>query len=97
MRRKECPADSKKILVAACLLAQAGAYSESSGKRCILLLDDLAAELDQNHRQRLLKVITGMNVQLFITALDAENLVSELPNTELKMFHVEHGNVKEVV
>lgn len=87
----------QKILVAACLLAQVGAYSELSGKPCILLVDDLTAELDQNHWKGLLKIISGMNVQLFITAIEAEQLISELPKARLKMFHVEHGNIKEVV
>lgn len=87
----------QKVLVASCLLAQAGIYSEISGKRCILLVDDLTAELDQNFGQRLMNVIAGMNIQLFVTSIEAKNITNVLPNSELKMFHVEHGNIKEMV
>lgn len=87
----------QKVLVASCLLAQAGVYSEISGKKCILLVDDLTAELDQNHGQRLMSVIASMNIQLFVTSIEAEKITNGLPNSEMKMFHVEHGNIKEMV
>lgn len=87
----------QKILVASCLLAQIGVYSEITGGRCILLVDDLTAELDQNHLQRLMNVIGGMNIQLFATSIEAEQIINGLPDREFKMFHVEHGNVKEMV
>lgn len=87
----------QKVLVASCLLAQAGLYSEISGKRCVFLVDDLAAELDPGHRQRLMNVITDMNIQLFITSIEAEKMASDIPKDDIKVFHVEHGNIKEMI
>lgn len=87
----------QKILVASCLLAQAGVYSERSGRRCVLLVDDLAAELDLHHRKKLMKTLAQMNAQVFVTAIEAEHLLDGLPDVEMKMFHVEHGKLKEMV
>lgn len=86
----------QKILVTALLLTQAGLFNLRTGKRCLLLIDDVAAELDRNHRQRLMQLLTGMDVQLFVTAIEPEALLAEL-GEEVKMFHVEHGNVQEIV
>ncbi|MCK5091250.1 MAG: DNA replication/repair protein RecF [Gammaproteobacteria bacterium] len=87
----------QKILVASCLLAQAGIYSELSGRRCVLLVDDLAAELDLYHRKKLINALAEMDAQVFITAIEAEQLLDGLPDVEMKMFHVEHGKLKEMV
>lgn len=86
----------QKILVTSLLLAQAGLFSERTGKQCLLLIDDVAAELDAQHRARLMRVLSGMDVQLFVTAIEPEALMADL-EMEMKMFHVEHGCVQEVV
>lgn len=86
----------QKILVTALLLTQAGLFNLRTGKRCLLLIDDVAAELDQAHRRRLMQLLAGMDIQLFVTAIEPEALMTELGG-EMKMFHVEHGNVEEIV
>jgi DNA replication and repair protein RecF len=86
----------QKILVSALMLAQAGLFTEVTGKRCVLLIDDIAAELDQEHRERLLGVISELNVQTFITVIDPSSLPLE-DLEDKKMFHVERANVQEVV
>jgi len=88
----------QKILVTCLLLAQAGLYNRKTDKKCILLIDDVAAELDPDNRMRLLKVLQGMNVQMFITSIEQRTLMPMLENTSnSRMFHVEHGKVSEVV
>jgi DNA replication and repair protein RecF len=86
----------QKMLVIALLLAQIALFSERTGRRCVLLIDDLAAELDDLHRGRLLEVLRTMDIQIFITAVrrDAVDLAA-WPDSRL--FHVEHGRVGEVV
>ena len=82
----------QKTLVALMRLAQAMQFTESTNKLCVLLYDDLAAELDSNHRQLILSVLSTMNIQLFLTAIEKEQIdLSAWPVK--KMFHVEHGKL----
>jgi len=88
----------QKILVFALLLAQAGVFSDLTAQRCLLLVDDVAAELDPQNRERLLDVIGNMNVQVFVTCIEETCLSGSFGRqNEMKVFHVEHGKIKEVV
>lgn len=86
----------EKMLVIALILAQAELFSRRTGKACVILLDDLAAELDANHQQGLLDILRPMQVQLFITMVSAGGLTFDLW-PDRKVFHVEHGAVREVL
>jgi len=83
----------QKLLVALMRLAQAMQFTEATGNPCVLLYDDLPAELDANHRQLILSVLSTMNIQLFVTAIEKDQI--DLSSWETKkMFHVEHGKIK---
>jgi recombinational DNA repair ATPase RecF len=57
-----------------------------------LLYDDLAAELDENHRKQILSVLREMPIQLFLTAIDPKQI--KLNSwTETALFHVERGRL----
>jgi recombinational DNA repair ATPase RecF len=61
-----------------------------------LLVDDPAAELDAGNLERLLREITSLPAQLFLTALDAANpVLGGLPDGH--RFHVEHGSVTRLI
>lgn len=64
----------------------------------IVLLDDITAELDNNAIKVLLKTLSGLSCQVFVTSLtkDVLSLVEEHWQT-YKVFHVEHGEVIEVI
>ncbi len=82
----------QKTLVALMRLAQARQFTEATDNFCVLLYDDLAAELDANHRELILSVLSTMNIQLFLTAIEHSHIdLSAWPQT--KVFHVEHGIV----
>ncbi len=83
----------QKTLVALLRLAQAQHYTEKKNHHCILLYDDLAAELDQQHRQQILQVLHGMRIQLFLTAIERRQIDGSAWS-EAAMFHVEHGHIK---
>jgi len=84
----------QKSLVALMRLAQAQQFTELTGKSCVLLYDDLAAELDANHRQLILKVLSKMDIQLFLTAIEESQI--DLSAWKIKkLFHVEHGRLKD--
>ncbi len=58
----------------------------ASGKRPILLLDDLAAELDVERRESFFATLKDVGLQTFVTAIDETSFPA--PAT---VFHVEHG------
>ena len=61
-----------------------------------MLYDDLAAELDVQHRKLILAVLSTMNIQLFITAIDESQI--DLSAWRIKKkFHVEHGQLKDLI
>ncbi|MBO9493717.1 DNA replication/repair protein RecF [Thalassotalea sp. G20_0] len=83
-----------KLVVCALKLAQGFLYKELQDKQCIFLVDDLPSELDTPNRQKLCRLFQKMNCQTFITCVEKEALEHcWLPETEVKMFHVKHGQV----
>lgn len=81
----------QKLLVAAARLAQLALLSDS-GVVPVLLIDDLAAELDRAHRATILAWLAGLNLQAFITATE-ESEIDLSPWPEHAKFHVEQGVV----
>jgi len=86
----------QKLLVCAMRLAQITHLKTQTSQQSILLVDDLAAELDLEHRQNLIELLIDTKAQLFVTATEHNSFVLP-PEIESKRFHVEHGVVKEVV
>ncbi|MBI3773279.1 MAG: DNA replication/repair protein RecF [Gammaproteobacteria bacterium] len=80
----------QKLVACALLLAQAAIYRAHSGDACLLLVDDLPAELDPRHRRTLLELLYQLGGQVFITATDSTQLPLEGLDL-MQMFHVEHG------
>jgi DNA replication and repair protein RecF len=86
----------QKVLVALLRLAQASQFMESTGRMCVLLYDDLAAELDSQHREKILSVLVEMRAQIFLTAIEPEQI--DLSSwSDKKMFHVEQGQLKDLI
>jgi DNA replication and repair protein RecF len=88
----------QKLLVCALKIAQGYVFSEMTGRKPIYLVDDLPAELDERHRNLLVKWLTRMGTQVFITGVERDVLVSswrDSAEVTLKLFHVEHGRVVE--
>jgi DNA replication and repair protein RecF len=60
------------------------------------LLDDLTSELDVPHQQRVLSALRDLDSQVFVSAIDPE-AVEVADWSAVKKFHVEHGEIQEVV
>lgn len=85
-----------KLLLAVLKLAQMSYFCEKTGNTAVVLIDDLPAELDANHRNLLIHHLQELDTQVFVTTTDRTLLdFSAWPGT--KVFHVEHGEIKEVV
>ncbi|HEX7047347.1 MAG TPA: DNA replication/repair protein RecF [Gammaproteobacteria bacterium] len=82
----------QKMLAGALWLAQVNRFTQKTGQRPLLLVDDLAAELDGDNLVRFLELLRRQNAQLVLTAIgDAD--INRTGLTEGHVFHVEHGKV----
>lgn len=80
----------QKMLAGALWLAQVHRFTEITGQRPLLLVDDLAAELDTEHLGDFLFLLKAQRAQQVLTAIGDQ----EIARTGLgggKVFHVEHG------
>lgn len=86
----------KKLLVCALRLSQV-ALLKADNQDCVLLVDDLASELDSWARQRLIDDLAGSGAQVFITCIESDAILPLLPAGQqgFKLFHVEHGTLRE--
>lgn len=85
----------QKKLVTLLKIAQLSLFSKSSDRRCILLFDDLPAELDNENQNKIMLILSKLNIQLFITAIESKQIDCKYWERH-KVFHVEHGFVTEV-
>lgn len=79
-----------KLTALACLMAQGEDFDQRRGHWPVVLLDDLAAELDSSHQGRLLDYLGGTGAQVFVTGTHAPKGQGGGTATT---FHVEHGEV----
>lgn len=86
----------QKKLVALLKLAQLDLFNETTNKTCVLLYDDLPAELDKENRRILLELLSSMKVQLFISAIEKEQVDLSLFESA-RMFHVERGGITHLI
>ncbi|MGB5248377.1 MAG: DNA replication/repair protein RecF [Gammaproteobacteria bacterium] len=84
----------QKLLAASLVLGQLRNLEVRKDLRSVLLLDDIAAELDAGSLSRLMEAVTDLGSQLFVTALDRRDVPIE---GEHAVFHVEQGKVLSVV
>lgn len=83
-----------KLTTLLLLLSQAVYYQKHSGSACVLLLDDLPSEFDQNHLEKIIAVVQESEAQCFITTIEPD-AIPDTETTETTMFHVEHGNIEK--
>ena len=79
-------------------IAQGYVFSQMTNRKTVYLIDDLPAELDERHRRLLTRWLDAMATQVFVTGVEQESLLSSwqaLPETDIKVFHVEQGCVTE--
>jgi DNA replication and repair protein RecF len=86
----------QKAVIAAFMMGQVKLQQQRDRTGGAFLLDDLASELDAGHQARILASLAELGTQVFVSAIDASALdLSAWP--ELKRFHVEHGEIQELV
>jgi DNA replication and repair protein RecF len=78
----------QKLVVTSLMLAQAKIQQQLTGVSPVILFDDLPAELDRGHRDRVAAELAGMGMQTLITSVEADLLSVK---SGWGVFHVEHG------
>jgi len=86
-----------KLFVCALMLARSAWLLSHTGRHSVFLLDDVHSELDTDASRRLLAGLKRLGGQVWITAIEADLLKECLAGEEVKMFHVEHGCIREMV
>ncbi|MCC5452294.1 DNA replication/repair protein RecF [Rheinheimera sp. UJ51] len=82
-----------KVLLFALKIAQNNVIGSSGKKQPLLLIDDLASELDASSTQTVFNYLNNINSQVFITAINADQVSPFIPASRRQMFHVEHGQI----
>ncbi len=88
----------QKSLVAAFLVAELQLFEHFTQRQSVLLIDDLPAELDQEHIRMLAKWLNKLDTQIFVTGIysaDMEILQQELNKKPCSVFHVKHGKIEQ--
>jgi len=83
-----------KLFVCALLIAQTQHLANDTSKRSLYLLDDLASELDEQNRMRILQKLADDKHQVVITSADKESWQLAYQKFSHTMFHVEHGQIE---
>lgn len=79
-------------------LGAIGLVRARTGRRAVVLLDDLRSEVDNHNLDVLLATLAALGHQVFITFVDFPRHPSELRDLQdFRMFHVEQGEVSEVL
>jgi len=84
-----------KLICFALWLAQAKDHQLQKGRTPVVLIDDLAAELDRENRRRVFETLFELGVQSFVTSVNDE--LAQDVGGSWKGFHVERGKVEEMV
>lgn len=79
-----------KIVALSCLLAQADDIASHCGQWPIILLDDVASELDRDHQMHLLQWLMHTSAQVLMTLTDHPPWREDV-KAACTWFHVEHG------
>ena len=85
-----------KLFVVGLVLAQARFLSEFQGRRPLLLVDDLASELDADSRSRFFGQLQALGAQSFVTTV-SRDLLETVGQGEIRVFHVERGKPLKMV
>lgn len=85
-----------KLLVLGVLLAFTVEIQTQTGIQPVVLVDDLASELDAFSRERFFRALGELNGQAFITTVDAD-LIPTHVQKEATKFHVEQGKITRVL
>lgn len=84
----------QKLMIIAIKLAQGILLSEAAEKECVYLLDDICAEFDEQHLEKVMNYLSKIPGQVFLTGVNEKVFLSIPWFNKGKVFHVKHGDVQ---
>lgn len=93
MPAADCSTGEQKALLVGLILAQADTVIARTGDIPILLLDEVAAHLDETRRAALADILVALGGQVWITGTDRRNFTAFERSTDY--FSVAHGVIAE--
>jgi DNA replication and repair protein RecF len=90
-----CSRGELKLLSWAMVLAQGEVLARENRSNAIYLVDDRAAELDQEHQVAIAELLIQQGGQVLVTGTDLNRLKGLWGNASRKLFHVEQGEIRE--
>jgi len=90
-----CSRGELKLLSWAMVLAQGIVLSQKMNSNAIFLVDDLAAELDEQHQTAIAQLLVEQGGQVLVTGTDSKRLKGLWGKVSRKLFHVEQGEIRE--
>lgn len=82
----------QRTAILAIKLSELEALEEQTGLRAVVLLDDIASELDDDRRRHLFELLDKNETQIFVTTTDRRTAI--LPRRKAKFFHIEEGQLR---
>ena len=95
-QREHLSRGQEKLCALACALAQARVFAGAFGEWPIIALDDLASELDSAHQKLVVDMLRAADAQIIISGIDIPEWLRE-GSRPIRMFHVEHGEVRNLL
>jgi DNA replication and repair protein RecF len=89
-----CSRGELKALSWAMVLSQGAMLESGAAGNLLYLVDDMSAELDDQHRDRICRYLKSTGNQIVATGIEQHSLVASWKAQEQKLFHVEHGSLK---
>lgn len=84
----------QKLVVSALKVAQGFLLRQQTGRSCVYLIDDLPAELDRQHRQRLCRLLEQLDSQVLVTSTDQDAFSGCWgEQTEVRHFQISDGGL----
>lgn len=84
-----------RLLVSLLLLAEVKVLKELTGKQSVFLVDDISAELDEATREKFITTVLEQDTQVFVTAIEKQQMSFVQTYNNKKVFHVKHNHVIE--
>lgn len=86
----------QKLIVCALKIAQGYLINQYKKGQVIYLIDDLASELDEQHRITLCELLEKLQCQVFITGVEKQPIYTVWQQaTNIAVFQVEQGNIQQ--
>ena len=83
-----------KVLASALRIGQARALLDEQGARSLFLIDDVWAELDDEHSDRFFGLLEEMDCQILATTTHEPDVARTFGPERTRVFHVEQGTVR---